>query len=163
MPENESYDFTIQNWLPVLATAYGEAASEPYDDKLHVLSSMLNRSESGKAEFGADTGKITDVLQRGYYAYSKQSPKFKEAMSMKFPDKESEDSFKEFVAILSGMLKGRVQRTSSEFFFTSDEIKSLKKGGNFNFDLLEQVGEGKTWKYFRYKPAGTGKPVKKKK
>lgn len=148
---NGAIDFNIQNYMPLLATAYGEAASEDYDSKREVLSTMLNRAESGKAEFGADTGKLTDVLKRGYYAYSQQSPKFKEAMAQKFPDKESEDSFKEIVAIFSGMLKGKVPRTDSVFFLTPQEVEKVKKTKAMNMDLLEQTGKSKVWNFYKYK------------
>lgn len=166
MADQPPVDFNLKAYLPVLATAYGEAASEDFGSKVEVLSTILNRAESGKEEFGAHTGKITDVLQKGYYAYSKQSPKFTEALSQKFPDKESEDSFKEIVAIFSGMLKGKVKRTDSLFFFTPKEVERIRKTKVMNMDLLEETAKTKTWNFYKYKPASTAvrkKGVKKAK
>jgi hypothetical protein len=157
MPEQPTNKFNLKAYLPLLATAYGEAADQDFDTKVEVLSTMLNRAESGRAEFGADTGKLTDVLQRGYYAYSKQSPKFTEAMSQKFPDKPSEDSFKEVVAAFSGLMSGKVKRTDSLFFLTPKEVARAKKTKSMNMDLLERTGQNDTWIFYKYaatKPKG---------
>jgi len=157
MPEQPANNFNLKAYLPLLATAYGEAADQDFDTKVEVLSTMLNRAESGRAEFGADTGKLTDVLQRGYYAYSKQSPKFQEALSQKFPDKPSEDSFKEVVAAFSGLMSGKVKRTQSLFFLTPKEFARAKKTKSMNMDLLERTGQNDTWIFYKYaavKPKG---------
>lgn len=148
-------EFNMKSYAPVLATAYGEAASEPYEDKVHVLSSIYNRAMSGREEFGAETGEISKVLEKGYYAYSKQSPKFQEAMDGKFPDKQSEDAYKEIVAIWSGLMKGKIKPTETLFFLTPKEVAKIKKSGKriMDMDLLEEVGKGKTWNFYKYKTA----------
>lgn len=158
MPED---DFNLKNYAPVLATAYAEGANQPYEAKRHILSTIFNRAESGKAEFGAQNGKITEVLGHpgAYYSYSKQSPKFKEAMDQKFPDKLSEDSYKEFMAILSGMLRGKVQRSDALFFLTPKEVERVKKTKAMNMDLLEEVDRPGAHIFYRYK---TAKAVKAK-
>ncbi len=163
---NQQVDFNLKSYLPVLATAYGEGADQDFNSKVEILSTILNRAESGKPEFGADTGKISDVLQKGYYAYSKQSPKFLEALNQKFPDKASEDSFKEFLAAFSGLLKGKIKRTKSVFFLTPKEIERVKKNKSMDMSLLEKTGQNNTWIFYKYaaKPAGkrqTSKPKKK--
>ena len=164
MAPNPATDFSIQNYLPVLATAYGEGANQSYEAKSQILSTILNRAESGKAEFGAESGKITDVLKHGYYAYSNQSEKFKEAMSQKFTDKASEDSYKQFMQILSGMLKGNVKRSDALFFLTPKEAEAQKKAfteskgkRGMNMDLLQKVDQPGDHIFFKYKDA----PVKK--
>lgn len=145
--ENEHIDFDIKSYAPVMATIYGEAANQDYATKVRVASTIFNRALSGKKEFGADTGKITDVL-KGYYAYSKQSPKYTEAMNQKFPDKKSEDSYKEIVAITSGILRGRIQKSQDEFFLTPKEATKTK----MDMSQLEKTGNNKTWNFYRYKP-----------
>lgn len=148
-------DFDIKSYAPLLATAYGEAANQDYNSKVRVISTMFNRALSGKREFGADTGKITDVL-KGYYAYSKQSPKYQEALSQKFPDKASEDSYKQIVAITSGILRGKIDKTTDEFFITPAEAKKTK----MNMSLLEKTGSNKVWNFYRYKPSPATKGKK---
>lgn len=162
----QKVNFNLKAYLPLLATAYGEAADQDFDSKVEVISSMLNRAESGKAEFGADTGKITDVLQRGYYAYSKKSPKFMEAMEQKFPDKMSEDSFKEVIAVFSGLMSGKVKRTQTQFMLTPKEvarIKSNKAKGikDMDMNLLERTGQNDTWIFYKY-AANAAKPKGRK-
>lgn len=143
-------EYNLKAYMPVLATAYGEGANQDFNTKVEILSTILNRAESGREEFGAHTGKLTDVLQRGYYAYSKQSPKFTEAMDQKFPDKVSENSFKEVVAAFSGLMNGKIKRTDSLFFLTNKEIARVKKTKAMNMDALEKTGGNDTWTFFKY-------------
>ena len=152
-PPQPAVEFSIKSYLPVLAAVYGEAASEDFGSKVEVASTIFNRAESGREEFGAHTGKISDVLQKGYYSVSKQSPKYLEAMNQKFPDKMSEDAFKETVAVVSGLLKGKIARTNAFFMLTPKEVGQIKKNKSMNMDLLEKTGESKTWNFYRYKPA----------
>ena len=150
-------DFNLKNYLPVLATAYGEGADQPYEAKRHILSTILNRTESGKAEFGADTGRVTDVLQKGYYAYSQRSKKYQEAVDQKFPDKASEDSFKEYQAILSGILRGKLKKSDALFFLTPKEVERIKKTKSMNMDLLEKVDQPGDHIFYKYKTQLPGK------
>lgn len=157
MADDKQVDFNLKAYLPVLATAYGEAANQDFNTKVEVLSTILNRAESGKTEFGAHTGKISDVLAKGYYAYSKQSPKFMEAMNQKFPDKISEDSYKDTLAALSGLLSGKIKRTESLFFLTPKEETQIKKTKSMNMSLLEKTSSNGTWNFYKYasvKPKG---------
>jgi len=165
MAENK-VDFDIKSYLPVLATVYGEVANGDREDKIHLISSIFNRAESGKAEFGADTGRITDVLNKGYYAYSTKSKKFMEAFNQKFPDKASKDSFNEIIYLTSGILNGSVPRYGTLFNLKADEIAQqkdmFKKSGGkrgMNMSLLEKTGETNRHIYMKYKEAS--KVVKK--
>lgn len=158
MPEQEPVDFNLKAYAPLLATVYGEAGGEPREDKIEVISSILNRAESGKAEFGAESGKLTDVLQSGYYAYSQKSPKYLEAVNQKFPDQPSEDSYKEIVALFSSMMKGNIKRSGSVFFLTPKEVEQQRKmykeskgKKGMNMDLLEKTYVGRKHTYFTYK------------
>lgn len=142
----QQIDFDIKAYAPLMATVYGEAANQDYDTKIRVASTIFNRALSGKKEFGGDTGKMSDVL-KGYYAYSKQSPKFLEALNQKFPDKASENSYKEIIAITSGILRGKIAKTNDEFFITPKEATKTK----MNMTLLEKTGSNKVWNFYRYK------------
>lgn len=156
----EQFDFDLKNYLPVLATAYGEGANLDYTEKLEILSTIFNRAESGSPDFRAENGKMSEVLEQGYYSYSQKSPKFKEAISQKFPDKMSEDSFKEFAQILGGILKGKIKKTESQFFLKPKEVKRFKEGAKeLDINLLEKTYEGKGHIYFKYKE--NPKPKKK--
>lgn len=152
--EKQNVDFNIKSWLPVIATVYGEGANQDFGTKVQIASTILNRAESGRAEFGADTGNITDVLQRGYYAYSKQSPKFLEAMNQKFPDKMSEDAYKDAVAAVSGLISGKLKRADAQFFLTPKELSKIKRTGSMNMALLEKTGANDTYTFFKYKQNG---------
>ena len=149
----QTLDFDLKAYMPVLATAYGEAFGMSREFKIHVLSSILNRAETGKEEFGAQNAQISEVLRKGYYAYSKQSPKYKEAINQKFPDKMSENDFKEFPALMSGILKGVIKRSDAMYFLTDKEAKNQSWSKNlkvidrregFNFYNNENVGTKKS-------------------
>ena len=144
-------EINLKAYAPVFATIYGESANQPVEVKRHVVSSILNRAESGKSEFGADTGNITDVLQKGYYAYSQQSAKYKEAINQTFPDKESENQYKEGIRIFAGVLHGTIPRSDAQFFFTPREAKQLEKSKTFKMNLLENVGNAGAFQFFKYK------------
>lgn len=140
--------------IPVAATVYGEAADQNYDTKVHIASTILNRLESGKKEFGADTGSITAVLEKGYNSAKNKSKKFSEAMSQKFTDPASEKSYKETLAIVSGILKGTIKRKEGQFILTEQDIKDVKKYKLMDMTKLEEVPmEGKkgAFKFYKYK------------
>ena len=80
-----------------------------------------------------------------------------EAMNQKFPDKMSEDSFKETVAVVSGLLRGKVKKTPAVFMLTPKEVERIKKSKAMNMDLLEKTGANETWNFYRYKPAPVAK------
>jgi hypothetical protein len=149
-------DFNLKSYLPVLATTYAEGGNQPYEAKVEIISSILNRASSGKKEFGADTGQISKVLETGYSSARDKSPKFMEAMNQKFKDKASEDSFKEGVAILGGILRGTIAKTRSQFILTDSDLKAVKAKKLMNMDLLEETSKEGDFHFFKYKD----KPVK---
>lgn len=134
--------------MPLAAVMYAASANQKDAHAIRVGSTVLNRLKSGKPEFGADTGSITNVIQKGYYEYN--SPLWQEAMSGKFKDKVSEDRFKKIMALGSGLMRGTVETQPGEFFFTDSEIPKIKKQG-FNMNLVEEVGKSGDHRFFRYK------------
>lgn len=143
--------FNLKAYLPVLATAYGEGANQPPEAQKEILSSILNRAESGKKEFGADTGSIINVLQTGYKSAQHQSPKYMEAMNQSFKNPEDENAFKQIVSIFSGMMKGTIPRTSSQFILTDKDLSDVKKNKLMNMDLLEKTSRQGDFNFFKYK------------
>lgn len=161
--EQQPQGINLKAYLPVIATVYAEGAGKNADFKRQIASTILNRTESGKPEFGADAGNITDVLQKGYYSYSKQSPKYKEAISQKFSDKPSEDSFKETVRVFAGLLNGDIPRSDAQFFFNKGEMSRLsKQGSGFNMKALEPVDQQGDFTFLKYKDSPTPKAGRKK-
>jgi hypothetical protein len=146
----KAVNISSQAMQPLAATLYGEAADQDYDTKVKIASTMLNRLESGKKEFGAEEGLLTNVLSKGYYAFSQQSPKFKEALSLKFPDKRSENSYKENLAIVSGLLKGTIDRDVAQFYFKPEEIEAMKKKKSFDFKKVKETGKSGPYKFYSY-------------
>lgn len=123
---------------------YGEVGSEDYETMRMVGSSMLNRLEAGRGnEFGVD---IDDVLQKGYYAVKDNTPMYQQAVTQKFPDKLSENKYKQALQIASGLVKGTIERHPTQFFITPKEEK--KASIDFNkLDNLGAVGKYNTYAY----------------
>jgi hypothetical protein len=102
-------------------------------------STALNRLEANKPqEFG---GSLPEVLQKGYYAVSQNSPMYQQAVSSKFPDKVSESKFKQALQISYGLINGTIPKVKGQFYFKKGEAKGLRK-------KLNSVG--KTGKYDVY-------------
>ena len=129
---------------------YGEAGGADYKVMTMVGASALNRLDSKRTkEFGSTLG---EVMQKpnAYYAVSKNSKMYQQAMSGKFPDEISEKAYKRSMAIASGLLKGTIERPKGHFYFTDPEIKKLKKKGKKAFDFKKVKEVGKTGKYKVY-------------
>lgn len=134
--------------LSMAQAIYGEAASEDFNTMHMIGSTMLNRLKSGRAkEFGAN---IPEILNKGYYAVSNPNEPYKQALSKKFPDKQSELKFKQALQIASGLYKGTIKPTEGEFYFTPKEIANQKKAKSFNFKVVKDVGSIGKYKVFSY-------------
>jgi spore germination cell wall hydrolase CwlJ-like protein len=104
---------------------YGENGGEDRDTMVMTGSSVLNREAANKPqEFGAD---ISEVMQKGYYAVSKNSDMYQQAVSQKFPDKKSEDGYKRAYQVAYGLETGSIDKHPAQFFFKKGEAAGLRK------------------------------------
>ena len=134
---------------PLAAVIYSAGANQKDDFKKRVGSTILNRFESGKAEFGAENGSIMDVIQKGYYEYN--SPLYQEFMSGKFKDDKSKKEALKSTALAAALLRDTVSKDDGEFFFTADEVRSLKKNKKFDFNKVIPVGKSGEHTFYKYK------------
>lgn len=128
---------------------YGEAASENYDTMHMVGSTAVNRLKANRPEeFGAN---LPEVLQKGYYAVSNPNEPYKQAISQKFPDKNSETKWKQALAISSGLLKGTIEPKEGHFYFTEKEINKFKKNPKkFNLKAVKEQDTVGKYRVFGY-------------
>jgi hypothetical protein len=128
---------------------FGEAASEDYDTMLMVGSTVLNRLNANKPqEFGAS---LPEVLQKGYYAVSNPNEPYKQALEQKFPDKNSENKYKQALLISSGLLKGTIKPKEGHFYFTAKEIKKLKRNPKkFNLNAVKEKDSVGNYRVYSY-------------
>lgn len=120
--------------LAMACGIYGENASEDYDTLVMTGSTMLNRLDADRPEeFGSNLG---EVLQKGYYAVSDNTPLYQQAVTGKFPDKVSENKFKQILQISYGLRKGTIPRVEGQFYFKKGEAKELRKKLKF----IKKVG-----------------------
>lgn len=127
---------------------YGEAAGENDDGMILVGSSILNRLDSNRPlEFGRD---LTEILRKGYYAVSNPNEPYKQAITGKFPDKQSELKYKRALQIANGLVTGKIKRTDGQFYFTDKEIARMKKAKSFDFKQVKDLGKNGKYRVFGY-------------
>jgi hypothetical protein len=147
------------------AVVYAAAADQDNDFMTGVGSVILNRYNSGRPEFGADTGNIMDVINKENAFYETGTDRYKDALAGKFPNKQEEAAYKRALAVTSGLIKGSIDVKPGHFWFNDSEeasqrkkfIKSNGKKG-INYDLLEVTGSygidrksEKPFKFWKYK------------
>ncbi len=143
-------DYTDADLLNAANTLYGEVADQNSEVMGMVGSSILNRLDAQRVnEFG---GTIPEISQKGYYAAINGNVPYKQAVSQKFPDKNSENKYKQAYAIMSGLMKGTIDRHGAQFFFTKEEIQKLKKKGKkaFDFKQVKPTGSVGGYETFSY-------------
>jgi len=130
-------------------TIYGEAANQDYDTMLMVGSTVINRLNAQRPqEFGVD---MPDVLQKGYFAVSNPNIPYKQALEHKFPDKQSEDKYKQALAIASGLVRGTLKPQEGQFYFTDKEVNKFKRNPKkFNLKAVKEVGRVGDYRVFSY-------------
>lgn len=132
------------------AGIYSEVASEDSDTMKLVGSSIINRMNSNRdSEFGVN---LPEVMQKGYYGVRENTDLYQQAVTGKFPDKLSENKYKQALAIASGLLRGTIEPNKGEFYFTEKEIQKMKKRGKkaFDFDQVKDLGQVGKYRVFGY-------------
>lgn len=142
---------------PMAAVIYAAAADQDDNMMRYVGSTLLNRFESGRAEFGAENGSMMEVINKGYY--EKNSKLFEEFMSGNFRDEKSRKAAMRAASIASALARKSTERMPGEFWFNAEEEGRLRKNKKaFNFDLVEDLGPiGKKGQFKMY-----GYPKQKK-
>lgn len=141
-------DYDNDNILLLAAMISGESISEDYDTMHMVGSSAINRANANRPdEFGSS---LPEILQKGYYAVQNQNTPYTQAVTQSFPDKKSEDKYKQALAIASGLYKGTIKPREGMFYFTDDEIKKLKRKKSFNFKAVKEHGKVGKYTVFSY-------------
>ncbi len=90
-----------------------------------VGSTVLNRLESFDPEYGAENGRISEVINKGYA--ESQSPMFQQFMMGQFDDKKQETVAKKAILFASGLVRKSIPRDTNEFFFSEDGNVQGKK------------------------------------
>lgn len=131
----------MDNLIKALADMiYGEGASTDLATMTMIGSTAINRVNSGRLqEFGEGLGGVL-TQPNAYYAVQDNSPMYQQAVSGKFPDKTSENSYKRAMQVASGLIKGTIEPTKGEFYFKPEEVRKLKRKGSkvFNFKNVKR-------------------------
>ena len=134
--------------LALAQMGFGEGASADNDEVKMMTQTALNRLRSGRTkEFGRT---IPEIIQKGYYAASKQNEPYKQAISGNFPDLPSKTRFSEIQKLVQSVV-GDKDYGNAMFYFTPDEETKLRRNPkNFNFKAVKpqgRVGRYNTYSY----------------
>lgn len=126
--------------------AYAENASEGDDVVKMTIQTALNRYLSGRGEFAKGPG-MKDILKEGYYAVKKNSPLYQQAVSGKFPDKQSQIRYAQIEKLLEAILADK-DYGQAMFYFTPEERERMIREKEFDFKKVKPTG--KVGKYETY-------------
>lgn len=139
---------------PMAAVIYAAAADQDEKMMQYVGSTLLNRLESGKKEFGAQNGSIMEVIKHPGAYYEKSSKLFEDFMTGNFKDESSKKAAMKAASVASALTRGTIERMPGEFWFNDEEISKLKKNPKvFNFKVVKElgtVGKKNQFKMFGY-------------
>lgn len=154
--KNKDYKSGISSTAlkPLAAVIYAAAADQDEKMMQYVGSTILNRLESGKREFGAETGSITSVIKHPGAYYEKNSKLYEDFMTGNIKDEASKKAALRASSIASALTRGTVERMPGEFWFNDQEIAKLKKNPKvFNFKMVKElgtIGKKQQFKMFGY-------------
>ncbi len=133
-------NITPADRVAIAQMAYGENASEDDETVKMTVQSAINRLGSGRAkEFGST---VPEVLKKGYYAVSKNSPLYKQAVSKKFPDFNSKKRYAEIETLTNAIIDDQ-DFGNAMFYFKPAEAQALKK----KLKRQGTVGKYETYSY----------------
>lgn len=141
--ERSGYNNPDTMMYQVAAMAYGEMAGKSKEHKKMAISSFLNRINT--REWEGETPK--EILGGGYYAVQDKNDPYTWAATQDFPNEDAENEFKKVLSLTSAMFRGKVDKLDNQFYFTKDEIKDLKKEGDFDFSKVTSTDRGKVGKF----------------
>lgn len=131
------FDLTPQDRDMLAQMVYGENVSDP-SSWLMTGQSAVNRLRSGrKKEFG---GTLPEVLKKGYYAVSKNSPTYQQAASGQFPDVGAKAKYGEIRKVIDMMLADQ-NFGKAQFYFKPEEEEKLRAKKSFNFKAVKPAGK----------------------
>jgi len=142
-------DYSPQDVQLIQAATHGFSDYKSSDDeKVAFISSILNRVESGKAEFGVGgvpPSTAQEVLYSDtspYYETSGKNERFNNAMEGTIQPYNKKD-WKKTLQLVNGVMKGKIQRKKGQFIYRPEEVKKLKKSKGHDFKKTpkgEKVG-----------------------
>lgn len=153
MPSNKYKSGISSSALkPLAAVIYAAAANQDARMMQYVGSTVLNRLESGRKEFGAERGSINDVIRHKNAYYEKNSQLYDDFMTGNFKDEASKMAAKRAMFIASGLNRGTVERLPGHFWFNDDEEQRLRKTPKaFDFKQVKNLGKvGKQGQFTMY-------------
>lgn len=134
---------------PLAAVIYAAAASEDEDMMKQVGSVVLNRLESGRADFGAQNGSIIEVINHKNGFYETYSDLYDAFMNGKFTNELEKKKALMASSVASALTRGTINRLPGQFWQNDKEIANLKRTDGMDYTQLQEVGRTGKKKQFR--------------
>lgn len=156
MPPREDYKSGISSTglKPLAAVIYAAAAGENEDMMKQVGSVVLNRLESGRSDFGAQNGSITEVINHKNGFYETNSKLYDDFINGRFANDLEKKKALMASSIASALTRKTIDRLPGHFWFNDKEISNLKRTKGMDFSQIKEVsvtGKKKQFKVFSYK------------
>jgi len=150
--------------LHAIAVVHGEMRNQPDEAKINVISSLKNRRENFNT-YWKFRGSWDNMLRQEYYAIrdaeSGSNIGYQEAMDSlvngkKFKNPKDEEDFKRTIQLWGGVMRGYIEPTQTQFYYTPEEEKRQRKSGGTDFSKLDKVGtfkdkKGQVFNTYKYK------------
>lgn len=134
---------------PLAAVIYAAAAGEDEDMMKQVGSVVLNRLESGRADFGAQNGSIIEVINHKNGFYETYSDLYDAFMNGKFTNELEKKKALMASSVASALTRGTINRLPGQFWQNDKEIANLKRTDGMDYTQLQEVGRTGKKKQFR--------------
>lgn len=151
MPPREDYKSGVSSTglKPLAAVIYAAAAGEDEEMMKQVGSVVLNRLESGRADFGAQNGSIIEVINHKNGFYETNSKLYDAFMNGKFANELEKKKALMASSVASALTRGTIDRLPGQFWYNDPEISNLKRTKGMDFNQVQEVGRTGKKKQFR--------------
>ena len=145
-----AWDITKMTEEDIAALArmvYGEAAGADEATMKMIAQTAINRLRSGRTkEFG---GNLSRVLKKGYYAVKNPNQPYRQALTGAFNSDVSKKKWTQALNVVNGVIKNQ-DFGKAQFYFTPEEVKSLRTQNKFDFGLVVPTGTVGNYQTFSY-------------
>lgn len=148
--------------LHLAQTIYGEFAG--VKDKKLQQDYMTMGASSAVNTFGKREWKNDDWdtnLYKRFDAVKGMNEPYKQALSGKFEDPQSQYSWKKAMQVAFGVMNGHIQNDGTQFYHTPDERKAQEANKAFDYSQVNDLGTTGQYERYSYKQTDSEKVQEK--
>lgn len=124
--------------IAIAEMVYAENGLESEDVIRMTIQTAFNRLMAGRPrEFGSV---VSEVLEKGYYAVSKETPEYLQAKRQCFPIESERHRFDDILDMVRWIYDTRTFGEAMFYFRPHEEAQLKKKPRSFNFEAVRFLG-----------------------